>query len=127
MPVINLRMDVRKMSTPTEIGELLRNIRSRYLNWHLSPRQKNLQTLSALGITSPIALKIIFDTLHWKDYVSGPQLDNHHPPLPGEIWIFGLTISHRQCYLKLQDQPTGIVIWISFHFAQYPLKFPYKN
>jgi len=45
------------------------------------------------------------------------------PPIPGNIWIFGLNVD---LYLKFQDRPEGPVIWISIHQANYPMNFPYK-
>ncbi|MFT8477493.1 MAG: hypothetical protein ABF682_08815 [Liquorilactobacillus sp.] len=66
------------------------------------------------------------NSLTWQNYISGPIADNHQPPVPGNIWIFGLDIDNLSCYLKFQDKPSGTVLWISLHEAEHPLYFPYR-
>lgn len=114
------------MATKEEIENILNDIKLRRSLWRLSTRQKNLETLSNLGIDSVAVFDIIYNVLTWQDYISGPEQDNHEPPIPGNIWKFGLTIEDVDCYLKFQDKPNRIVMWISIHEAQFPLEFPYK-
>lgn len=114
------------MATREEIEEILRSIRLRRELWVLSPRRKNLQTLSALGMDGETVFGIIYDTLSWRDYSKGPEPDNHVPPIPGNIWVFGLIISGQQCYLKFQDKPERTVMWISIHQAERQVELPYK-
>lgn len=89
--------------------------------------QKKCIGTCQLGIDEQIALDTIYQELSYRDYSSGPLPDDHQPPIPGEIWIFGFNISDELCYLKFQNRPNGIVIWISLHQAEYPLEFPFKN
>lgn len=89
--------------------------------------KKNLLTLASLGLDSTAIFDFIYKSLSWRDYVSGPEKDNHKPPIPGDIWIFGLVIENQLCYLKFQDRPNGLVIWISIHKAEYPIYFLYKK
>ncbi|MCH5463433.1 hypothetical protein L3V66_11860 [Secundilactobacillus sp. HBUAS58055] len=107
-----------------DIEKILETIRNRRSQWRLSLRRKNLLGLAALGIDEDIAFDVIYQNLKYQDYVSGPEADNKG--VPGNVWIFGLNISDVLCYLKFQDKPSGIVMWISLHPAEYPLTFPYK-
>jgi len=108
------------------IKTVITSIKARRSKWHLSHRTKNLLTLSAIGLVEKTALDEIFMTISWKDYSAGPLADDHHPPIPGDIWIFGLQISERECYLKFQDRPNQTVIWISLHIAEHPLQYPFR-
>lgn len=114
------------MATQKEIEAILKSIRQRRDSWIFSTRRVNLMTLAELGIDQDEILEIIDHTLDWKDYVEGPEADNHVPPIPGNVWIFGLSIDETELYLKFQDRPEGPVIWISIHQANYPMNFPYK-
>lgn len=114
------------MAGREEIENILQDIKTRRNLWSLSSRYKNLETLSRLGIDDSAVFDIIYDNLTWRDYISGPEADNHVPPIPGNIWKFGLTIENIDCYLKFQDKPDRIVMWISIHEAEYPLEFPYR-
>lgn len=109
-----------------EIQNIITSIQARRSNWRLSVRPKNLLTLSKLGIDSQVVFDIIDNTLTWKDYVSSPEKDNHLIPIPGDIWVFRLNIQGEICYLKFQDRSNSLVMWISIHIAEYPLKFPYR-
>lgn len=115
------------MISKEKIERILARIRKNRKQWKLSPRRKNLLTLTSLGLDEQAVFDFIDKALSWKDYVSGPDRDNHEPPIPGEIWIFGLTIEKQLCYLKFQDRPNGLVIWISIHKAEYPIYFLYKK
>lgn len=108
-----------------DIKNIIKDIQNRRNQWQLSSRPKNLQTLSELGIDKDIAFDKIYNLLTLEKYVSGPIADDHNPPIPGNIWIFGLDIDNTSCYLKFQDRPNGVVLWISLHEAEYPLHFPY--
>ncbi len=114
----------KPLTNINDIKKIIIDIQKRRNYWKLSTRRKNLLTLTELGITQSIAFDLIYNHIEWRDYVSGPQLDDH--AIPGNIWVFGLTINDHPCYLKFQDRPNGIVMWISFHIADYPLHFPYR-
>lgn len=115
------------MTNPDDIKEIIKKIKQKRESWKLSPRRKNIQTLAMLGIVENIALDEIYDKITWRDYHSGPSLDNHNPPVPGNIWVFGLTLSGTDCYLKFQDKPSGTIMWISLHEQERPLNLPYNN
>mgnify|MGYP000984424124 CR=1 FL=1 len=111
----------------SSVKNLLETIRGKRDKWQLSHRRKNVLALAGLGVDEEIALDTIYQKLSYRDYSSGPLPDDHRPPIPGEVWIFGFNISDELCYLKFQNRPNGIVIWISLHQAEYPLEFPFKN
>lgn len=57
----------------------------------------------------------------------GPMADNHHPKIPGDIWLFGIDIENRECYLKFQIKNGDIIFWTSTHPAEYSVEYPLKN
>lgn len=113
-------------SSKNEIEKIIQDIKSRRDSWYFSPRRKNIVTLTELGLDQKEIFEIIIENLSWTDYVQGPEPDDHEPPIPGNIWIFGLNIENNEIYLKFQDRPTGIIVWISIHKAAYRLSYPYK-
>jgi len=114
------------LTNPDDIKNIVKKIKERRNEWKLSPRRKNIQTLSELGLVESLVFDIIYEKISWTNYSSGPESDNHSNPIPGDIWIFGLNISNTNCYLKFQDRPNGIVMWISLHKQERPLNFPFK-
>ncbi|WP_225419840.1 hypothetical protein [Levilactobacillus cerevisiae] len=116
-----------KNCDPDTINSVLKRIKQRRSQWRLSPRRKNLLMLSRLGIKHSLVFDIINQQLTWYNYISGPESDNHEPPFPGDIWVFGIVIQGYECYLKFQDKPNGIVMWISIHLAEHKLIFPYTK
>ncbi|MFC6290153.1 hypothetical protein [Levilactobacillus angrenensis] len=115
------------MTKIADVKGIVNDIRSRRDSWQLSTRRINLLTLQRLNMTDEIVFGIIYDRLTWQDYVSGPEADNHPRPIPGDIWIFGLTIGGLPCYLKFQDKPSGLILWLSVHATTKPLHFPYRS
>ncbi len=95
--------------------------------WHLSPRPKNYKTLSPLNMNEDDIFDKIYKNISLHNYSSEPLSDNLIPPVKGNIWIFGLMINDINCYLKFQDKPTGIIMWISIHEQKHPLVFPYLH
>jgi len=114
------------VTSADDIKAVIASIRMRRNKWILSRRPKNIKTLQDLAITDSIAFDFIYQKLVWQDYISGPEPDNHAKRIPGEVWVFGLALENRNCYLKFQDRPNGVVIWISLHIATFPLVFPFK-
>lgn len=90
----------------------------------MSPRQKNLLTLAKIGLGQDAVFDEIYQRISIDDYVDGPVADDKGRP--GNIWIFGMTISEVNCYLKFQEKNNNVIFWISIHEAEYPLKFPFK-
>jgi hypothetical protein len=87
-------------------------------------RSKNAQTLLILDIM-PIHREKILKELLVVDYSEGPKKEN----LNGEadMWVFGKMIKGTEVYIKITLGFAGAqVICISFHVAEFPIKYPLK-
>jgi hypothetical protein len=90
------------------------------------PRRENLNALSDIGLTNK-NLKEETLALSVQDYCEGPDLDRDRP---GEIWIFGRQVAGKEIYIKLKIAQVGrekIAKCLSFHAANFPLCFPYRD
>ena len=90
-----------------------------YLN-----REKNLSALAELGITAAQRDDIIKD-LKVEDYVE--CLESVILPDNNLMWVFGKVIDEKEVYIKVAvGKPSSKTICISFHIAEYPLKYAFK-
>ncbi len=88
-------------------------------------RRKNLESLASLGLTKRNSEDEILN-LSVADYCAGPKPDKDRP---GEIWEFGKIIEAKMVYIKLKiggGRSEKIAKCISFHPAEFPLRFPYR-
>jgi len=88
-------------------------------------RGKNTQTLAELEIT-PKYRESIIKELKVEDYSQGPIVDtlNHF----GDMWVFGKDVREREVYIKISlGRDNCQTICISFHIAQYKMKYPFKG
>ena len=88
-------------------------------------REKNIQALLDLEITS-VRRKQYLRSLLVEDYISGPNADtNDKSRFP--YWEFGKSIKNKDVYIKISlNKENKSVICISFHLAEFPLKYRYK-
>ncbi len=89
------------------------------------PRRENIACLAELGLTKKNQLEEILN-LSVSDYCEGPSPDKDRP---GEIWVFGKEIRGKEVYIKLKIAQVGeekIAKCLSFHWANFPLGFPYR-
>lgn len=89
-------------------------------------RSKNMQALANLGFTKKNCREEILG-LSVDHYCDGPKRDQDKP---GEIWEFGKLIEGNEVYIKLKIadvEGEKIAKCISFHVAEYPLCFPFKE
>lgn len=87
-------------------------------------RGKNAQTLAELEIT-PKYRETIIEEIKTEDYSQGPIIDtlNHI----GEMWVFGKDIKGKEVYIKISlGRSNCQTICISFHIAEYKMKYPFK-
>ncbi|HMX40280.1 MAG TPA: hypothetical protein PKD78_08135 [Saprospiraceae bacterium] len=109
------------------VEEFLADFKVKLTIWGLilrSDRQKNTQTLAdlELGVSD---VKQILGSLHAVDYAQGPLLDRMFGG--ADMWVFGQQIKGREIYIKItMGRPGSGVICISFHFAEYPMSYPFK-
>lgn len=88
-------------------------------------RPKNLEALQILEIT-PIQREFIVKNLAEQDYVEGPIIDILNKA--GEMWVFGKDVKEQEVYIKIAlGYQNGQTICISFHIADHPMQYPFKN
>ena len=83
-----------------------------------------METLLLLDI-SPLQRELIVKNLQVEDYVEGPIIDVLNKE--GEMWVFGKDVKGREVFIKITlGYENGQTICISFHIAEYPMKYPFK-
>ncbi|MDD2791539.1 MAG: hypothetical protein PHD73_00055 [Sediminibacterium sp.] len=116
------------MATSEEVQSFLQNYKVKLEIWGVifrDERNKNAQALLNLDI-SPAAREKILRDLQLVDYCEGPKRENLYGG--SDMWIFGKTISKQEVYIKITLGFSGRqVICISFHIAEYPMKYPFKK
>jgi hypothetical protein len=91
----------------------------------LDDRGKNQQTLHDLEI-SPGKRKEIITNLRTEDYCEGPLEEKMRGILP--MWVFGKEVNKTEVYIKISlGMENNSAVCISFHSAQHPMSYPYKN
>jgi hypothetical protein len=91
----------------------------------LDDRGKNQQTLHDLEI-SPAKRKEIISNLRSEDYSEGPLQEKMRGILP--MWVFGKEVKQKEVYIKISmGLENSSAICISFHVAEHPMNYPYKN
>ncbi|HZV69294.1 MAG TPA: hypothetical protein VFG10_07115 [Saprospiraceae bacterium] len=116
------------MSSVVEINSLLSQLKTKILVFGVAfrGRDKNLQALLDLDIT-PKQREDYLKDLTSDNYYSGPNPDRDVPGKP-DYYEFGLVINNKNVYIKLSPGLSGkMVDCISFHVAEWPLKFPLKS
>ena len=88
-------------------------------------RGKNKNALLELGITPNERLNVIMQ-LDCYDYSEGPIVDALNNQ--GEMWVFGKDVRGNEVYIKITlGKPNAHTICISFHKAEYPMSYPFKD
>lgn len=86
-------------------------------------REKNLQALLDLEIVRA-SRKEMLKELKVTDYYKGPTTDQFGNE---DLWEFGKSLKSKEVYIKItmgkQSKP---VICISFHLAEFKIKYPFK-
>ena len=92
----------------------------------LEPRAAKNPSILMLGLTvKTVKLEIL--SLSVVNYSSGPVLDRDRP---GDLWVFGKEINGHEIYIKLKIATINdkkIAKCISFHEAEFPLRYPFKK
>ena len=88
-------------------------------------RLKNRRALAELDIT-PLQREMIVKSIREQDYVEGPVIDVLNKER--EMWVFGRDVKGREVYIKITlGYEGGQTICISFHLAEHPLAYPFKQ
>ena len=87
------------------------------------PRERNINELKSFGIKI-ITVKGIVNSLNFTHYCSGPEKDSEYPE--NNLWVFGYEFNGKLLYIKLSSDLKHKAKCISFHKAEFEMKFPYK-
>lgn len=88
-------------------------------------RGKSIQTLLDLNITELERLQVV-KTIEIEDYSEGPIADTLNNGM--DMWVFGKDVHDKEVYIKITMGLNGLhTICISFHVAEYPMNYPFKN
>lgn len=88
-------------------------------------RKKNADALAELDIKGKYRETVIMGLEYW-DYVDGPIVDTLNQL--GDMWVFGKDVKGREVYIKISiGRPGSNTICISFHIAEFPLVYPFKD
>lgn len=96
---------------------------------HIPNREKNLSLLARHGFTVRERRDVILG-LRVEDYVKGPEPDDRDPTGPKNIWVFGVEHGGVGIYIKLklvEEDDMKRAICISFHDAEFKMRFPYRR
>jgi hypothetical protein len=116
------------MASQGEIESFLKAVKTKILVFGIAfrPREKNLQALADLDITSKSREEIIL-SLQVVDYCSGPNKDLDVPGKP-DYYVFGKSVNGKEVYIKLSPGLSGkMVDCMSFHSAEHSLSYPFKS
>ena len=116
------------MATKEQVEEFLKRLKEKIKVFDIifrDDRGKNLQTLAALEI-APTYRKQIVMNIEPEDYSEGPIVDTLNKM--GEMWVFGKDVKGHEVYIKITlGFPNSSTICISFHLAEHPMSYPFKN
>lgn len=118
----------KKVITKEQVEAFLRQIKEKIKVFDIvfrDDRGKNLQTLATLEILPAYRKQVILD-IEPEDYSEGPIVDTLNKM--GEMWVFGKDVKGHEVYIKIMlGHPNCSTICISFHLADHPMNYPFKN
>lgn len=117
-------MDSHSVKTKRDVENFLRQFLPKMdvLGIIFINRDKNQEALEMLGIT-PLTRKDIVRSITSDDYIETIVDEISY----GEMWVFGKDYDGTALYVKIAlGKPNSKTICISFHTAEYPLKFAFK-
>ena len=116
------------MATKEQVEDFLKRLKEKIKVFDIifrDDRGKNLQTLATLEITPTYRKQVVLN-IEPEDYSEGPIVDTLNRM--GEMWVFGKDVKVHEVYIKITfGQPNNSTICISFHIAEHPMKYPFKN
>ena len=116
------------MVTKQQVEDFLKRLKEKIKVFDIiyrDDRGKNLQTLATLEITPTYRKQVILN-IEPEDYSEGPIVDTLNKM--GEMWVFGKNVKGQEVYIKITlGLPNSSTICISFHIAEHPMTYPFKN
>lgn len=116
------------MPSKQEVEAFLTHFKEKMEVWDVlffDNRAKNAQALADWEVP-PIQRKEALKQLAVEDFSEGPFEDEFIAG--GEMWVFGKMFKGTETYIKItMGQPGSSVICISFHPAEHPMNYPFKN
>ena len=86
-------------------------------------RDKNKEALMMLGINNNIRIKVV-EEIETTDYIETLSDELSF----GDMWVFGKDAFGKELYIKISmGHPNSNTICISFHIAEYPINYAYKD
>lgn len=126
--ILQHESNLKQMITKEQVEDFLKSLKEKIKVFDIifrDDRGKNLQTLATLEIT-PTYRKEVVLSIEPEDYVEGPIVDTLNKM--GEMWVFGRNVKKQEVYIKIMPgRPNSSTICISFHIAEHPLNYPFKN
>ena len=127
--VVNeISIPTNTVATKEQVEEFLKRLKEKIKVFDIifrDDRGKNLQTLAALEI-APTYRKQVVMNIEPEDYSEGPIVDTLNKM--GEMWVFGKDVKGHEVYIKITlGFPNSSTICISFHIAEHPMNYPFKN
>ena len=120
--------ETNTVATKEQVAEFLKRLKEKITAIDIifrDDRGKNLQTLATLEIAPIYRKKVVLD-IEPEDYSEGPIVDTLNKM--GEMWVFGKDVKGHEVYIKITlGQPNCSTICISFHLAEHPMSYPFKN
>ena len=116
------------MATRSEIETFLSQFKIKLEIWgifFLDNRDKNIQLMKQLNFRPLDRLNVI-KSIEVEDYSDGPIKDGLNGF--GEMWVFGKSLEGQEIYIKISmGRPGTKTICISFHLAEHPMVYPFKE
>lgn len=116
------------MTTKSEVEQFLSHVKEKIKVFDIAfrPRDKNTISLAELDILPVDRVNYIM-RLKIEDYSSGPNKDLYDLTKP-DYYEFGIQLKEMEVYIKLSlGLPNKAVDCMSFHIAEYPVAYPFKD
>ena len=111
---------------PDEVKHFLLTLKFAVANcrWSLVDRDKNLNDIACLGMTLAEVSEVL-QSLTVNDYCEGPMADDKGRQK--QWWVFGPVYAGIALYVKVCVNRHGWVECLSFHRAEYPMNYPFRE